>query len=159
DAATIARAFEPFFSTKEVGKGTGLGLSMVYGFVKQSGGHVKIYSELSHGTTVKVYLPRASDSRVSESANGAPHAQDPRGTEIILLVEDDDIVRQHTERQLRELGYQVSTANNGPAAMAIVRTSTPIDLLFTDMVMPGGMSGRDLADAALAIRPELKVLF
>jgi PAS domain S-box-containing protein len=159
DAATAARAFEPFFSTKEIGKGTGLGLSMVYGFVKQSGGHVKIYSESGHGTTVKIYLQRSNDARTSENANGGDQGKELRGAESILLVEDDDIVRRHVESQLRELGYEVRSANNGPAAMAVLRTEARIDLLFTDMVMPGGMNGRDLAQAALVLRPGLKVLF
>lgn len=159
DAATIARAFEPFFSTKEVGKGTGLGLSMVYGFVKQSGGHVKIYSELGDGTTVKIYVPRSDAGRSAETANGSEKSKEPRGLETILLVEDDEIVRQHVERQLLDLGYTVITAANGPKAIAELRTGKHIDLLFTDMVMPGGMNGRELAEAALEQRPGLKVLF
>ena len=159
DAATIAHVFEPFFSTKEVGKGTGLGLSMVYGFVKQSGGHVKIYSELGHGTTVKIYVPRGNEGRSADGAKSIETGKEPRGSESIMLVEDDEIVRQHVERQLLELGYKVHTAANGPAAIVTLRGNTHIDLLFTDVVMPGGMSGRELADVAIEIRPELKVLF
>jgi CheY-like chemotaxis protein len=159
DAATVARAFEPFFSTKEIGKGTGLGLSMVYGFVKQSGGHVKIYSELGHGTTVKIYLPRANETRAAEHASVRAQGEEPSGAETILLVEDDEAVRAHVERQLAELGYKIMTAANGPSALVTLRSDKHIDLLFTDMVMPGGMTGRQLADAALELRPGLKILF
>ena len=156
---TLARVFEPFFTTKEVGKGTGLGLSMVYGFVKQSGGHVKIYSEENEGTTVKIYLPRlVSESIAIEEAETAYVAAG--GTsETILVVEDDDDVRGYTVEILRELGYRVLEAHDGPAAMRLIeRTDMAIDLLFTDVVMPA-MSGRELADAAHVIRPRLKVLY
>jgi PAS domain S-box-containing protein len=152
-----ARAFEPFFTTKDVGKGTGLGLSQVYGFVKQSGGHVKIYSELGLGTMVKVYLPRA---RVQEAAaaEAAPAAEPPRGTESILLVEDDAAVRDNIATQLTALGYRVTTAENGAAALASLAEHAP-DLLVTDVVMPGGMNGRQLAEAAHARHGRLRVLY
>ena len=156
---TVARVFEPFFTTKEVGKGTGLGLSMVYGFVKQSGGHVKIYSEEGHGTTVKIYLPRLiSDAEEDEDApEAAPDAGS--GQETILVVEDDDDVRTYTVECLRELGYRVLEAHDGPAALRLLeRQEDPIDLMFTDVVMPG-MTGRELADFARAKQPDLRVLY
>jgi signal transduction histidine kinase/DNA-binding response OmpR family regulator len=156
---TVARVFEPFFTTKEVGKGTGLGLSMVYGFVKQSGGHVKIYSEEGDGTAVKIYLPRLLGETVEEEdavvSAGAPGSQE----ETILVVEDDDDVRAYTVEILRELGYRVLEAHDGPAALRLIeRPDVVIDLVFTDVVMPV-MSGRELVDAAHAIRPHLRVLY
>jgi PAS domain S-box-containing protein len=154
-----ARAFEPFFSTKDVGKGTGLGLSMVYGFVKQSGGHIKIYSEVGDGTTFKIYLPRSSMDWEAAGTEPVRKASHPTGTETILMVEDNDLVRQHTEKQLQALGYNVLVASDGPAAMKILERGDPIDLLFTDVVMPGGMGGRQLAENAAALRPSLKILF
>ncbi|MBX3492116.1 MAG: PAS domain S-box protein [Parvibaculum sp.] len=154
----VARAFEPFFTTKETGKGSGLGLSMVYGFIKQSGGHVQIYSELGQGTTIKLYLPRAN----ADDETALPRARTvdiPGGAESILLVEDDQHVREYVLEQLQLLGYRVIVANDGPQALDALRQITDIDLLFTDVVMPGGMNGRQLADAAKALRPGLKVLF
>ncbi|WP_420381734.1 response regulator [Novosphingobium sp.] len=155
----VARVFEPFFTTKEVGKGTGLGLSMVYGFVKQSGGHVKVYSEEGEGTTVKIYLPRLVGEVVladDEAAIADPH--DGHG-ETIFVVEDDDDVRVYTVEILRELGYSVLEAPDGPTALrTIERADIAIDLLLTDVVMPM-MSGRELAEAAHLIRPQLKVLY
>jgi PAS domain S-box-containing protein len=154
----LERAFEPFFTTKEVGRGSGLGLSMVYGFAKQSRGHLKIYSEVGHGTTVRLYLPRV----VSDSMAAAPSAaasEHPRGGETVLVVEDDPDVRRYVVSQIRDLGYRVIEAADGLQAQAILDGDTPIDLLFTDVVMPGGMTGRQLADAAKHRRPELKTLF
>ena len=154
----IAHAFEPFFTTKEVGKGSGLGLSMVYGFVKQSGGHIKIYSEVGHGTTIKLYLPRAN----AKGVGTAPDKQSDTSTggrEHILVVEDDELVRSNLINQLISLGYRVTDASNGPQALELIRRHPNIDLLFTDIVMPGGLNGRQLADAAKQIRPDLKVLF
>jgi PAS domain S-box-containing protein len=160
DPITVERAFEPFFTTKEVGRGTGLGLSQVYGFVRQSAGHVKVYSELDEGTTVKIYLPRyvgaeehVEDAEQSQAANGAI------GTETILVVEDDDALRSYTVETLAELGYRVLPATNGAAALEILDSGNDIDLLFTDVVMPGGLNGRQLADEAVRRRPGLKVLF
>ena len=154
----LAHVFEPFFTTKEVGKGTGLGLSMIYGFAKQSGGHAKIYSEVGHGTTVRLYLPRlANQSTVSDSA--APTAPRKGGGETILVVEDNPDVRRLVLRQLRDLGYEVIEAANGPQALQILDGGASIDLLFTDVVMPGGMTGRQLAEAAKTRRPDLKTLF
>jgi PAS domain S-box-containing protein len=152
-----ARAFEPFFTTKEQGKGTGLGLSMVYGFVKQSGGHIKIYSELGHGTIIRIYLPQAlGDAGELEQPNAGA---EPRGSETILVVEDDALVRAHAVGLLRELGYRAVAAADGQQALAALRDTPEIALLFTDMVMPGGLSGRDLAEEARRIRPMLRVLF
>jgi PAS domain S-box-containing protein len=154
----LAHAFEPFFTTKEIGKGTGLGLSMVYGFAKQSGGHVKIYSEIGHGTTVRLYLPRSSGLSAAAEASAAA-APRKGGGETILVVEDNPEVRRLVLRQLRELGYAVIEAANGPQALKILEDGAAIDLLFTDVVMPGGMTGRQLADAAKIRRPDLKTLF
>src|SRR5688572_2916342 len=154
----LAHVFEPFFTTKEVGKGTGLGLSMIYGFAKQSGGHAKIYSEVGHGTTVRLYLPRlTNESLKSDSAAVAPARKG--GGETILVVEDNPDVRRLVLRQLRDLGYEVIEAANGPQALKILDDGATIDLLFTDVVMPGGMTGRQLAEAAKTRRPNLKTLF
>ncbi|MCC5887031.1 MAG: PAS domain S-box protein [Gammaproteobacteria bacterium] len=157
---TMKRAFDPFFTTKEVGRGSGLGLSMVYGFIKQSQGHVRIYSEIGEGTTVHLYLPRVigAGERGVRGAAHVPAAPLGQG-EKILLVEDDELVRNHLTAQLRALGYQVVAARNGPEGLQVLRQFADLDLLFTDVVMPGGMSGRDLADAARLLRPDLPVLF
>jgi len=158
DAQTMALAFDPFFTTKEVGKGTGLGLSQVFGFVRQSGGHVKLYSEVGHGTTVKIYLPRfygAEELAVPEVVNVA---RDGSLAETILVVEDDPRVRVFSTEALRELGYSVLSAVNGPDALRQIDAGAKIDLLFTDMVMPE-MNGRQLAELALARLPALKVVF
>ena len=157
----IERVFEPFFTTKEVGRGTGLGLSMVYGFVKQSGGHVNAYSELGHGTTIKIYLPRTAREEPQAHEEAEPAAGDAPAQErlTVLLVEDDPDVRQTGIALLEELGHRVTTAENGQAALATLEERDDIDLLFTDIVMPGGMSGRELAEIARARRPGLKVLY
>jgi signal transduction histidine kinase/CheY-like chemotaxis protein len=156
-ATIIDNVFEPFFTTKEPGKGTGLGLSMVYGFVKQSGGHIKLYSEEGQGTTIKLYLPR-SDRQEVLSQSVAPEL--PRGGgETILVVEDDEMVRTYVVAQLASLGYTTLAAGNGQAALAMVEAGTPFDLLFTDVIMPGGMNGRQLADEIARQRPGLRVLF
>jgi signal transduction histidine kinase len=160
DGTTLQRAFEPFFTTKDVGKGTGLGLSQVYGFVRQSAGHVRIYSEPGEGTAVKIYLPRyfGTDEKVeiAGSVGGSPRAI---GAECILVVEDDDALRAYTTETLSELGYRVLAAQHGLEALGILNGAQKVDLLFTDIVMPGGMSGRQLADEAVLRRPGLKVLF
>jgi CheY-like chemotaxis protein len=157
---TVARAVEPFFTTKEVGKGTGLGLSMVYGFVKQSGGHLKIYSELGHGTTVKLYLPRMEGSARAEAPIEAPVIPNGSSGETILVCEDDDDVRTYTVEMLRDLGYRVLEAHDGPSALRLLeRQESPVDLLFTDVVLPSGLTGADVAREARQLRPDLKVLF
>jgi PAS domain S-box-containing protein len=155
----IARAFEPFFTTKAVGKGTGLGLSMIYGFAKQSGGHLKIYSELGHGTTVRLYLPRQVAGQAVAAVPKAVAAGDLRGGESILVVEDDPLVRNLVAMQLRDLGYRVVEAPDGPKAQKILASDQPIDLMVTDVVMPGGITGRQLADLAQRQRPGLKTLY
>ena len=158
DAATLARAFEPFFTTKPVGSGSGLGLSMVYGFVKQSGGHITIESEVGRGTSVNLYLPVC----INDAAEDTPPAPEPEaesGQELILLVEDNDLVRSFVEGQLESLGYRVISVENGNKALDILREEKRIDLLFTDVVMPGGLNGRQLAEEARKLRGDIKVLF
>ena len=157
-AAIRDKVFEPFFTTKGVGKGTGLGLSMVYGFVKQSGGHIKIYSEEGHGTTIKIYLPRAGEQAGAAAAERAAIALAGRH-ETILVVEDDALVRNYVATQLSGLGYTTLTAANAAEALAIIDGVKSFDLLFTDVIMPGRMNGRQLADEAVRRRPALKVLF
>ena len=153
----INRVFEPFFTNKEVGKGTGLGLSMVYGFVQQSGGHVRIYSELGHGTTVKLYFRAAAGEQPTAAMD--PPSRPHGGMETILVVEDDPSLLQQVCAQLLSLGYRVHSAANGQSALQVLRDHPEIDLLFTDIVLPGGMNGRQIAEAAQAVRPDLKVLY
>lgn len=154
----IARAFEPFFTTKPEGKGTGLGLSQVFGWVKQSSGHIKIYSELAHGTTIKLYLPRAV--AVDEVAvDQQVEDMSPRGTETILVVEDNPKVSRTVKRQLTSLGYSVLEVENAEMALDAIRSGTAFDLMMTDIVMPGGMNGYELAQEAEQIRPSIKVIF
>jgi CheY-like chemotaxis protein len=157
---TIERAFEPFFITKEAGRGTGLGLSQVYGFIKQSNGHIKIYSELAEGTTVKLYLPRAEapDADETEVRNVQPFPSQPR-SEAILVVEDNDLLAASVATMLRDQGYQVVTASNAAAALQLLDTNPEVRLLFTDVGLPGGMNGRQLADEARRRLPGLLVLF
>ncbi|MDX3972040.1 MAG: CHASE3 domain-containing protein [Bradyrhizobium sp.] len=153
---TQQKAFEPFFTTKEVGKGSGLGLSMVYGFVKQSGGHIKIYSEKGHGTTIKLYLP-PGEGTAEVAASIAPQAEG--GAETIFVVEDDNLVRNFVTAQLQSLGYKTVAASDAKSALELIATGQKFDLLFTDVVIPGGMSGRELAEKVAALRPGLKVLY
>lgn len=152
------KIFEPFYSTKDVGKGTGLGLSMVYGFVKQSGGHIKVYSEIGFGTTFKVYLPSA-DENSEQPAAQMPEAAVEGGNETILVVEDDALVRATVTAQLEGLGYTTLSAKDAKDALELIDGGANFDLLFTDVIMPGGMNGRELADQAAKRRPSLKVLF
>jgi PAS domain S-box-containing protein len=154
----VARAVEPFFTTKDIGQGSGLGLSMVFGFIKQSGGHLKIYSEPGHGTTVKLYVPRAT--RAGGDARRQADADMPRGAaERLLVVEDDRLVRNHVAAQLRELGYHVTVAAHAAEALDVLAGPAAFDLLFTDVVMPGGLLGPALAEQARRLRPGLRVLF
>ncbi len=159
--AVLARAFEPFFTTKDVGHGTGLGLSQVYGFVKQSGGHVKVYSEVGLGTTIRIYLPRLSAGYEQVEADEPQEEHAPQGelAEMVLVIEDDPDVRLYTVELIRDLGYLVLEAPDGGAALELLRREPGVGLLFTDVGLPGGMNGRQLAEAARALRPELPVLF
>jgi signal transduction histidine kinase len=157
-AGILNNVFEPFFTTKDVDKGSGLGLSMVYGFVKQSNGHIKIYSEEGHGTTVRIYLPQVAGG-VVEPVGEVNDSGIEGGHETILVVEDDSLVRAFVVGQIRSLGYATLSAINAAEALLIIASSQPIDLLFTDMIMPGAMNGRQLADAALRRRASLKILF
>ena len=150
------KVFEPFFTTKEVGRGSGLGMSMVYGFVKQSGGHIRIYSEEGHGTTIKLYLPPArGQAETAIAASAAPAG----GSETILVVEDDDLVRNFVTTQLRSLGYKTIDAADGPTALVALANGAKFDLLFTDVILPKNMTGRQLADEMARRQPGLKVLY
>ncbi|HMK78076.1 MAG TPA: PAS domain S-box protein [Xanthobacteraceae bacterium] len=153
----IARVFEPFFTTKAKDKGTGLGLSMVFGFVKQSGGHVQVYSEVGVGTTVRLYLPRAASAAAADEAR--PDAAMPRGYETVLAVEDNAGLRRILVRQLNDLGYKVLEAEDARSAVEVLKGRESIDLLFTDIVLPNGVNGAELARMAAALRSNLKVLF
>jgi two-component system, cell cycle sensor histidine kinase and response regulator CckA len=155
----LNRVFEPFFTTKEQGKGSGLGLSMVYGFAKQSRGHVQIYSEVGLGTTVRLYLPRAGDEKPAAVAAGAPVASEPDKIEAVVLVVEDNIdVRRIVCRLLRDFGCTVIEAGSGQAALDVLRSDAKIDLMFSDVVMPGGLSGTELVQTARRLRPGIKTL-
>jgi CheY-like chemotaxis protein len=151
------RAFEPFFTTKREGEGTGLGLSMAYGFVKQSHGHIRIYSEVGAGTTIKIYLPRCHEpeAELFESTNERAVG----GIETILVVEDDAAVQATTVDILSSLGYQVLKANDGQSALTILQSGIPVDLLFTDVVMPGPVRSPELARKAKQLLPQIEVLY
>src|SRR5438874_1772533 len=156
---TVTHAFEPFFTTKEIGQGTGLGLSQVYGFIKQSVGHVKIYSEVGLGTTVKLYLPRYRGTEQAVDEKLETH-QLPRGrSELVLVVEDDSDVRDYTVEMVGDLGYSVLSAPDGASALRLLDSHRQVSLLFTDVGLPGGMNGRQLAEQALRRQPRLKVLY
>jgi signal transduction histidine kinase/CheY-like chemotaxis protein len=160
----MRRVFEPFFTTKSHGQGSGLGLAMVHGFVKQTGGHIRIYSEIDEGTTVKIYLPRLSQpAEVAANPEELPQRAAPvvpaRSSETILLVEDNEDVREYARSALEELGYKVLVAHDGAGALRIVNNGAQIDLLFTDIVLPGGMNGRQLSQEVLKARPGLAVLY
>jgi CheY-like chemotaxis protein len=159
DPGNLPHVFEPFFTTKDVGKGSGLGLSQVYGFAKESGGHVKVYSEVGVGTSVKLYLPRSAERAAAE----APRREivPLRATteaETILVVEDDEAVLDTAVESLGDLGYRILVAHNGAEALDIIRSGEPIDILFSDIVMPGGINGAELAVEARRLRPSVKVL-
>jgi CheY-like chemotaxis protein len=153
----IKRVFDPFFTTKPLGQGTGLGLSMVYGFVRQSGGHVKIYSELGQGTTIRLYLPRSTQSEDRlVNIDATPVAG---GTEMVLVAEDDESVRETVVAMLNDLGYRVLKAKDAQGALTIIESGMPIDLLFTDVIMPGSLQSTELARKARERMPNLAVLF
>jgi PAS domain S-box-containing protein len=158
-AETASRAFEPFFTTKELGQGTGLGLSQVYGFIKQSGGHVKLYSEIGEGTTVKLYLPRyRGQEDVTDEGLATRDVSRGQG-ELVLVVEDDPDVRDYTVDMVSELGYSVLSAPDGATALRLLDSNREVALLFTDVGLPGGMNGRQLAEQAQRRRPRLKILY
>ena len=158
DPHHLNKIFEPFFTTKKTGSGTGLGLSMVYGFVKQSKGHIKVYSELGTGTTVRIYLPRFSGSPKEPEVEPEIGSLEGNG-EHVLVVEDDELVGQYVVGQLTYLGYQVSYANAGAQALELLENDASIELLLTDVVMPGNLSGPQVAARAKRNRPDLKVLY
>jgi PAS domain S-box-containing protein len=156
----IAKAFDPFFTTKPIGEGTGLGLSMVYGFARQSGGQVRIYSELGQGTTMCLYLPRhAEDDSVQEDVQLQTDLDAAGGGEVVLVIDDDPTIRMLVGEVLAESGYAVIEAPDGPAGLKVLDSNARIDLLITDVGLPGGMNGRQVADAARVSRPNLKILF
>jgi two-component system CheB/CheR fusion protein len=152
-----ARAFEPYFTTKGPGEGSGLGLSMVYGFAKQSGGHITIYSELGLGTTVNLLLPAVLSDGEAESAVPAPQVREAKN-ETILVVDDDPKVRRLTVTRLKELDYTVIAASDGTQVARLLKKHEEIDLVLSDVVMPGGMTGFDVASQVLAQRPNVKIL-
>ena len=153
----LEKAAEPFFTTKDAGQGSGLGLSMVYGFAKQSGGHLSIHSEVSQGTTINLYLPRSSQAAASE-ANEEPRGNG-KGSERILVVEDDKFLREIPERILRDHGYEVVGAENGDEAICHLKDNGTFDLLFTDIILPGKMTGLDIAEEAHRLQPNIKVVY
>lgn len=155
----MEKAFDPFFTTKAIGKGSGLGLSMVYGFVKQSKGHIKLYSEIGHGTTVKVYLPRAEGALIQVEENQTAPTEVEKKSLLVLVVEDNRDVLTLTSGMVEELGYQVLTAASGDEALGILNRRSDIDLLLSDVMLPGTINGPELAKRALLLYPHLKVLF
>jgi CheY-like chemotaxis protein len=155
----VQRAFDPFFTTKAAGRGTGLGLSMVYGFIQQSGGRIAINSTPGAGTEVTLLLPQAEAGDREPAMPKHTVLAPPRGVETILAVEDDDLVRANVETQLRRLGYRVLIASNAAMGLQLLAAEPGIDLLFTDIVMPGGIDGAELAKRALAMRPDLRILY
>ena len=150
--------FEPFFTTKPPGEGTGLGLATVHGFARQSNGHVTVYSEVGQGSTFKLYLPR-SEAAAPDAMPGIDTTMPMGHGEHVLLVEDDELVRAYAVQLLKDLGYRVIEAGNGPQAIELLRQHPDVDLLFTDVVMPGGMGGREVAQEAQRLRPGLPVLY
>lgn len=155
----VDKVFEPFFTTKEIGKGSGLGLSMVYGFMKQSGGHIRIYSEIGRGTTVRLYLPVAAPVVSNGEVTGKTEHSVDGGSETVLVVEDHADVRRVAVSLLQNLGYTVLEATNGSEALLLLENHGDIDILFTDIVMPGGMDGTQVAKAARKLRPGLPVVY
>lgn len=158
-AATIARAFEPFFTTKPIGQGTGLGLSMIYGFARQSGGQVRIYSEVGHGTTVCVYLPRhLGDAEQADAVEIVQVVESATG-QTVLVVDDEPTIRHLIDEVLDDAGFTVINAVDGASGLKVLESDAKIELLITDVGLPNGMNGRQVADAARTLRPDLKVLF
>jgi CheY-like chemotaxis protein len=155
----VERIFDPFFTTKPIGQGTGLGLSMIYGFVRQSGGQVRVYSEVGQGTTMCMYFPRFMGELVEESTGEDGAVNETGDGETVLVIDDEATVRMLVVEVLEEAGYRAREAEDGPSALKILQSDARIDLLITDVGLPGGLNGRQVADAARRSRPELKVLF
>ena len=155
----VERIFDPFFTTKPLGKGTGLGLSMVHGFVRQSGGQVRVYSEVGQGTTMCLYLPRYHGELGTHEAGQDPAISELGRGETVLVIDDEPTVRMLIIEVLEEAGYTALEAEDGPSGLKILQSDTRIDLLITDVGLPGGLNGRQVADAARSTRPGLKVLF
>jgi signal transduction histidine kinase/ActR/RegA family two-component response regulator len=158
DRSVLPHVFEPFFTTKEIGKGSGLGLSQIYGFARESGGHVSIYSEVGSGTTVKLYLPKCAEAFAQIGSRPVVTRTQPSGGETVLVVDDDESVLETAKETVADLGYRVLSAHNGREALQILKSSENVDLLFSDIVMPGGINGVQLATEARRFRPSLKVL-
>jgi CheY-like chemotaxis protein len=159
-ADVVERIFDPFFTTKPVGQSTGLGLSMIYGFVWQSGGQVRVDSEIGQGTTMCVYLPRyQGEDEADAPSSSLPEIEPARQGQTVLIVDDEPTVRMLVAEVLEDLGYTPLEASDGPAGLRLLQSDARVDLLVTDVGLPGGMNGRRLADAARIARPELKVLF
>jgi len=160
EANVAAHAFAPFFTTKPLGQGTGLGLSMIYGFARQSGGQIRIYSEVGKGTTMCLYLPRHDDDPNFNDAANFPEASESFGDgEVVLVIDDEPSIRMLITDVLSDTGYSVLEASDGPAGLRVLQSAARIDLLITDVGLPGGMNGRQVADAARSLRPDLRVLF
>jgi len=155
----VDRIFDPFFTTKPIGQGTGLGLSMIHGFVRQSGGQVRVYSELEHGTTMCLYLPRYHGDLVETGDHVGDAIVEVGAGETILVIDDEAMVRMLIVEVLKEAGYAALEADDGPSGLKILQSGARIDMLITDVGLPGGMNGRQVADAARLVRPQLKVLF
>jgi len=155
----VERIFDPFFTTKPIGQGTGLGLSMIHGFVRQSGGQVRVYTEDGHGTTMCLYLPRYTGAESQEPADEGGSIQETGAGETVLVIDDEPTVRMLIVEVLEEAGYRALEAEDGPSGLKILESDARIDLLITDVGLPGGMNGRQVADAARVVRPDLKVLF
>jgi CheY-like chemotaxis protein len=155
-----ARAFDPFFTTKPLGQGTGLGLSMIYGFARQSGGQIRIYSEVGKGTTMCLYLPRhGEDANADDAACFTKAIQATGDGEVVLIIDDEPLIRMLVAEVLSDAGYSAIEASDGPAGLRVLQSAAKIDLLITDVGLPGGMNGRQIADAARELRPDMKVLF
>ena len=156
----VARIFDPFFTTKPLGEGTGLGLSMIYGFARQSGGQIRVYSEVGRGTTMCLYLPRHDDDTESTEAANLNNAIEHTGDgEVVMVIDDEPTIRMLIAEVLEDAGYAAIEASDGPAGLRVLQSASKIDLLITDVGLPGGMNGRQVADAARVLRPDLKVLF
>jgi CheY-like chemotaxis protein len=156
----IEHAFDPFFTTKPLGEGTGLGLSMIYGFARQSGGQIRIHSEVGKGTTMSLYLPRHASEAVAEDDIPVRRSTVPsRDGEVVLVIDDEPTIRMLIAEVLEEQGYSTIEASDGPSGMRVLQSPARIDLLITDVGLPNGMNGRQVADAARELRPDMKVLF